>query len=133
LLKINCSEVEINNKSELKGEQGTVKVWDYLNTLFLQSNIIIDTTSEDELEVRLTALDCRLIGHGQTVVHGLCQLEFKYKGLTKTYCTDIEDGDINAPLSKKSFVSRKTATRYMASAAIRETIEKFLTDLEDWK
>ena len=133
LRKINCSEVEINNKSEFKTEQGTVKVWDYLNTLFQQSKILIDTTSTDELEVRLTALDCRLIGHRQVAVHGLCQMEFKYKGITKTYCTDIEDGDANAPLSKKSFVSRKTATRYMASASIRETIEKFLTDLEDWK
>ena len=133
LPKINCSEVEINNKSEFKAEQGTVKVWDYLNTLFLQSKIIIDATSSDDLEVRLTALDCRLIGHGQVAVHGLCQMEFKYKGITKIYCTDIQDGDTNAPLSKKSFVSRKTATRYMASASIRETIEKFLTDLEDWK
>jgi hypothetical protein len=133
LTKINCSEVEIDNKTELKAEQGTVKVWDYLNTLFLQSKIVIDTTSTDELEVRLTALDCRLIGFGQIAVHGLCQMEFKYKGITKTYCTDIEDGDINAPLSKTSFVSRKTATRYMASASIRETIEKFLTDLKDWK
>jgi hypothetical protein len=85
------------------------------------------------LEVRLTALDCRLIGFGEIAAHGLCQMEFKYKGISKTYCTDIEDGDPNAPLSKKSFVSRKTATRYMASASIRETIEKFLTDLKDWK
>ncbi len=61
------------------------------------------------------------------------QMNFKYKGTTKTYCTDIEDGDKNAPLSKTSFVSRKTATRFMASASIRETIEKFLKDLNDWK
>ena len=133
LSKINCSEIGITNETELKGEQGTVKVWDYLNTLFLQSKIVIDTTSSDELEVRLTALDCRLIGFGQIAVHGLCQIEFKYKGITKTYCTDIEDGDKNAPLTKSSFVSRKTATRYMASASIRETIENFLTDLKDWK
>jgi hypothetical protein len=133
LSKINCSEIGITNETELKEDQGTVKVWDYLNTLFLQSKIVIDTTSSDELEVRLTALDCRLIGFGQIAVHGLCQIEFKYKGITKTYCTDIEDGDKNAPLTKSSFVSRKTATRYMASASIRETIEKFLTDLKDWK
>jgi hypothetical protein len=133
LTKIDCSEIELNNKTELKDEQGTVKVWDYLNTLFLQSKIVIDTASTDELEVRLTALDCRLIGFGQIAVHGLCQMEFKYKGITKIYCTDIEDGDANAPLSKTSFVTRKTATRYMASVAIRETIEKFLIDLKDWQ
>lgn len=133
LTKIDCSTVEINNDSEFKAEQGTVKVWEYLNTLFLQSKIVIDATSTEELEVRLTVLDSRIIGFGQAAAHGLCQMEFKYKGITKTYCTDIEDGDVNAPLSKNSFVSRKTATRYMASASIRETIEKFLTDLKDWK
>ncbi len=133
LTKINCSQIVLNNETELNADQGTVKVWDYLNTLFLQSKISIDTTSINELEIRLTALDCRLIGFGQIAVHGLCQMEIKYKGISKTYCTDIEDGDKNAPLSKTSFVSRKTATRYMASAAIRETVEKFLTDLKDWK
>lgn len=133
LSKINCSEIAITNNTELKAEQGTVKVWDYINTLFLKSKIDIDATSADELEIRLSALDCRLIGYGQIAVHGLCQMEFKYKGITKTYCTDIEDGDVNAPLTKTSFVTRKTATRYMASASIRETIEKFLTDLNDWK
>lgn len=130
---LRCSRTEITNETELKGEQGTVKVWDYLNTLFFQSKIVIDTTATEELEVRLTALDCRLIGFGQIAVHGLCQMEFKYKGITKSYCTDIEDGDMNAPLTKSSFVSRKTATRYMASAAIRATIEKFLEDLKEWK
>lgn len=133
LSTLSCSPlIKITNETELKGEQGTVKVWEYLNTIFLQSKIVIDTNATDELEVRLTALDCRLIGFGQIAVHGLCRMEFKYKGIVKTYCTDIEDGDINAPLSKTSFVTRKTATRYMASASIRETIEKFLTDLKDW-
>ena len=133
LVKLNCSVVEINNKTELKGDQGTAKVWDYLNKLFLESNIIIDKEASEEVQICLTALDCRLIGFGQIAVHGLCQMEFKYKRITKTYCTDIEDGDKNAPLSKTSFVTRKTATRYMASASIKETIEKFLKELNDWK
>ena len=133
LAKLSCSEVEINNKTELKGEQGTAKIWDYVNKLFLESNIVIDKNATDELQIRISALDCRLIGYGQIAVHGLCQMDIKYKGISKTYCTDIEDGDKNAPLSKTSFVSRKTATRYMASASIRETIEKFLKELNDWK
>jgi len=129
LTKINCSEIELNNKTELSGVQGAAKVWDYINQLFLKSNIIIDKNSTEELEIRLTALDCRLIGFGQIAVHGLCQMEFKYKGISKTYCSDIQDGDKNAPLSKTSIASRKTATRFMSSASIRETIEQFLIEL----
>jgi hypothetical protein len=83
--------------------------------------------------VKLLALDCRIIGFGIAAIHGLCQMEFKYNGTSKTYCTDIEDGDITAPLKKSNFVTRLTGTRYMASASIRNTIEKFLRDFIDWK
>lgn len=133
LSKVDCSEVELKNKSEFKGDQGTVKVWQYLNELLPKSNIVIDSTATDILEVHLAALDSRLIGFGQIAVHGICQMDFKYKNTSKTYCTDIEDGDPNAPLSKTDFVTRKTASRYMTSASIRETIEKFFTDLVNWK
>jgi hypothetical protein len=133
LTKIDCSEIELKNKSEFKGEQGTVKVWQYLNQLLPKANIIIDSTSTNILEVHLKALDSRLIGFGQIEVHGLCKMEFKYNGTSKIYCTDIEDGDVNAPLTKSSFVTRKTASRYMTSASIRETIEKFFNDLINWK
>ena len=65
LNKINCSEIEITNQSELNSEQGTSKVLEYIHSLFLESNIKIDSSSTNELEIRLTALDCRLIGFGQ--------------------------------------------------------------------
>lgn len=131
LTKTSCSEIPITNETELKGEQGIAKVWDYINSIFQQSNIIIDKDAPDELEIRLEALDCRLIGFGQIEVHGLCQIQFKYKDMDHSYCTNIEDGDKTAPLRKSSFVSRKTATRYMASASIRDTIEKFLIELKN--
>ncbi|MBC7438987.1 MAG: hypothetical protein H7250_03255 [Flavobacterium sp.] len=133
LSKIECSKIDLKNKSEFRGNQGTVKLWQYLNYLLPKSNIIIDSTSTNELIVSLNALDSRLIGFGQIEVHGLCQMDFKYKGITKSYCTDIEDGDPTAPLQKSSFVTRKTAARYMTSASIRETFEKFFNDLTDWK
>jgi hypothetical protein len=134
-LKLNtifCSNIPLTNTSEFEKEQGISKVWEYINKLFLESNIIIDKNATQVLEIHLAALDSRLIGFGQISAHGLCQIDVKYKNISKTYCTDIEDGDKNAPLSKTSFVSRKTATRYMASSSIRETIEKFLKELRDW-
>lgn len=133
LTNVGCSEIELKNKSEFNGDQGTVKVWQYLNELLAKSNIIVDSTATKVLEIHLKALDSRLLGFGQIAVHGICEMEFKYEGISKEYCTDIEDGDRNAPLSKSSYVTRKTASRYMTSASIRETIEKFLDKLLQWK
>lgn len=129
LKKTECSQVTLTNKSEFNNEQGIVKVWEYLNKLANDSKLIIDKDASDEYEIRLMALDTRLIGFGSIDVHGICQISVKHNGIEKIYCTDIQDGDKNAPLSKSSFVSRKTATRFMMSSAIRETIEKLLKDI----
>lgn len=129
LKNIECSKVDLTNTSEFENEQGIVKVWEYINKLSNDSKLIIDKVATDEYEIRLMALDTRLIGFGSIDIHGLCQISVKHNGTEKVYCTDIQDGDKNSPLSKSSFVSRKTATRFMMSAAIRETIEKFLKDI----
>ena len=124
-----CSDVELTNSSEFKNEQGIVKVWEYINKLAIDSKLSIDKDSDDEYEIRLEALDTRLIGAGSIAAHGICQIKVKHDGNEKTYCTVIRDGDKNSPLKKSSFATRKTATRFMMSAAIRETIEKFLNDI----
>lgn len=132
LRKIDCSEVELTNSSEFKDEQGIVKVWEYINKLANDSKLVIDKDATDEYEIRLMALDSRLIGFGSIDVHGLTQIKVSHNGAEKIYCTDIQDGDKNAPLDKSSFVSRKTATRFMMSASIRETLGKFLKDLNNY-
>lgn len=133
LKQIECSNISLTNTSEFKENQGIVKVWEYINLLFKKSNLIIDKEATEEYEIRLMALDCRLIGFGQIDVHGLCQIQVKHNGNTKIYCTDLVDGDPTAPLTKSSFVTRKTATRYMASASIRDTIEKIMKDIAENK
>ena len=130
LKKIECSDVEITNESEISSPQMIFKIREYIESLFSQSKIIIDSTSNKVLEIRLEAIDSRLIGIGSIKVHGLCQLKIKTDSFDKIYCTDIVDGDKNAPLKPTSFVTRKTASRFMTSAAIRETIEKILSDLK---
>ncbi|MFY7813724.1 MAG: hypothetical protein ACOVRK_00915 [Chryseobacterium taeanense] len=127
--KIDCSKIGLTNSSEFKDDQGIVKVWEYLNKLANDSKLVIDKDATDEYEIRLMALDTRLIGFGSIDVHGMTQIKVTHNGVEKIYCTDLEDGDKNAPLDKSSFVSRKTATRLMMSASIRETIEKFLKDI----
>jgi hypothetical protein len=94
-----------------------------------QTNAVIDSTSTDLIEIRLEAIDSRLIGFGYVKIHGLCQMKVKYKGLNKTYCIDIKDGDENSPLGGNAFVTRKGGTRVMGSAAMREVLEQFISDL----
>ena len=129
LSNINCSDIQITNNSEFKDSKGIHITKNYIEKIFKESNINIDSLSETKLEVSLDALDGRLLGFGYVKVHGLCQMTFKYMDIEHTYCIDIVDGDKNAPLSNKAVATRKTAERYMLSASIREVIEQFLNDL----
>jgi len=131
LEKLSCSDVSFTRTSEFEGGGGVEKVSEYLDSLFRQNGAIPDLQSTDVLQVRLEGLDCRLIGFGKIKVHGLCQMKFTYHGKAAEYCIDITDGDDHAPLSSNAFVTRKTATRYMVSTAIREVIEQFLAGLKD--
>lgn len=131
LESIKCSDIRIKNKTEFSSPQTIFKIQQYVDTLFSQSKILIDSTSSEKIEIRLEALDSRLIGFGVIKVHGLCQMKIRYNDFEKVYCTDIVDGHEHSPLGAKAFVTRKTATRYMASASIRENIEQFLIDLKE--
>ena len=130
LKKIDCSQLQFTNASEFKSPSTIYKVKEYLDTLFLQTGAVIDSNATDTVQVRLEGIDSRLIGFGSIRVHGLCQMKIKYKGKTKTYCSDITDADKNSPISSKAFVTRLTATRILTSASIREVIEQFFVDLE---
>jgi len=60
-------------------------------------------------------------------------MKIKYHNVLKTYCIDITDADKNSPISPNAFVTRKTATRIMASVSIREVIEQFFVDMRSIK
>jgi hypothetical protein len=130
LLHVACSGVEINNKSEFAGPGGAGKVVEYFQHLLPASGITLDSTASDTIKVNLEALDSRLIGFGSITAHGLCQMHITCPGVSQTYCIDITDKDKHSPVGKNAFVTRKTATRIIQSASIREVIEKFLADLQ---
>lgn len=130
IIKTNCSDIEFTNISEFNTPNCIYKVKEYLEILFKQSGVILDLSATDTLQVRFEGIDVRLIGFGYIRVHGLCQMKMKYNNFTKTYCIDITDADKNSPISPNAFVTRKTATRIMASTSIREVIEQFFVDLK---
>lgn len=129
LASIICSPLAIENISEFADTKSIYKVAKYIDTILKQSNIVIDTASNELIEIRLEALDSRLIGFGYIKVHGLCQIKVIFKEENKTYCIDIKDGDKNSPIGSNALVTRKSGTRIMGSASIREVIERFLVDL----
>jgi len=130
LTKTHCSDIEFTNTSEFTNPNCIFKVSQYVDTLLKQSGATLDSTSTDTLQVRLEGIDARLIGFGYIRAHGLCQIKVKYHGLEKTYCSDITDADKNSPISPNALVTRKTATRIIASASMREVIEHFFADLD---
>jgi hypothetical protein len=81
----------------------------------------------DVLKVNLEALDARLVGFGSITAHGLCMVSTEWKGDIHHYCVDITDKDPHSPISSHAFVTRKTGTRVIASAAIREILEKVMS------
>ena len=131
IIRLDCSQTEINNKSEFAGQVGSSTAYRYFQQIFSQSGIQIDTTANDTLKIELQALDSRLIGFGSITAHGLCQMKMRFKNISKNYCIDITDKDKHSPISRNALVTRKTGTRVITSAAIREVIEQFLSDLKD--
>jgi hypothetical protein len=131
--KLDCSDVDITNQSEYWGESGVSKVRDYVQFLCSQSDITLDSAASDTLKIYLEVLDTRLIGVGSVTVHGLCKMTIKIKDFSKSYCIDITDKSLHSPISKNALVTRKTATRVIQSASIREVLELFFEDIQDLK
>jgi hypothetical protein len=128
--RLDCSLVEINNKSEFAGDYGAQIVYQYFQYLLPAAGVTLDSTSTEVLTVSLEALDNRLLGFGNITAHGLCQICVQWKDFSKCYCVDITDKDSHSPISPNAFVTRKTGTRVIQSAAIREAIERLITDLQ---
>jgi len=124
-----CSRVELTNQSEFAGPAGAQKVVEYFDTLFKQSGFVPDSTAADTMKVTIDAMDNRLIGFGSITAHGICRMSITWGSFSKTYCMDITDKDPHSPIGKNAFVTRKTASRVIQSASIREVIEKLLADL----
>jgi hypothetical protein len=133
LSKVECSPVQFTNTSEFVGPGGTHVVAEYLDSLFTGANCVVDSTADDVLHVTLEGMDARLIGFGSITAHGLCQMSVQFQHFSRTYCVDITDKDPHSPISSHAFVTRKTGTRIIMSAGIREAIEKMLTDMQGIK
>ena len=134
LKKVDCSDVVIENKTEFKSTLGSQIVNSYIDSLFVRSNLILDENNYSEIiSIRLHALDTKLNGFLISKVHGICQMSFTLKNYTKTYCIDLQDGDAHAPVGRMTMISKRRAKELLICSSIREVIELFLIDLENYK
>jgi hypothetical protein len=129
ITKINCSEYQMDRKTELEGEFGPKYFAQCLTAMIQNSNGRIDPKSENRITVGLEGLSFNLIGYVYVVAHGFVQFKVSSQTLNKTYCSDMTDHDDDAPLKWYSFVTRKTGSRLIVSGSVRRATENFVREL----
>lgn len=127
--KINCSDISLDRNTELEGPNGFEFFKNYCRAMFKANNGIIESTSENDIYIKLKGLSAQYYGFVFVKIYGLVEFEVVSKNLSNTYCSEMKDGDNDAPLKTASFDTRKGALRKMASGTTRRALEKFMHDL----
>ncbi|PKL84544.1 MAG: hypothetical protein CVV22_12445 [Ignavibacteriae bacterium HGW-Ignavibacteriae-1] len=128
---IKCSEIELDGDTELEGAKGFEYFKNYCKAMIEFNNGKCDSTSQDTLFVNLNGLSAKYKGFGYVNVYGLIEFEAHGLGiLNETYCSEMVDGDDDAPLQSYSIATRKTALRKMVSGSTRRALEKLIKDIK---
>ncbi len=127
LFSINCSRFEVLGQFEndCGNYNASEFVAHYINFLFKSSNIIIDSTATDVLEIHIQSLDAIILDYYGTIGYGFCQMEVIYKDKKNIFCAQISLQDYDLPFSK-IFWDYEDGAKKLISASIKETIEKIL-------
>lgn len=130
--KVDCADFTLDRNTELEGKVGYELTNDYLIKSFHDSNIKLSNKSNDKILIELEAISFELDNFLQITVHGIVQLNVKYKNNSKRYCVNLtdKDGDPYSPLKWYSFDTRVGASRKMTSGALRKAIDQILEDLQ---
>jgi hypothetical protein len=128
-----CSSLPVEIDSELEGELGIQFFEDYLKAMTEYGSGSIDTSSGESIRVELEVLSPKMIGFVFVQVHGLVQFNVISDKIKKRYCSDMVDGDSDAPFGKQAVATRRHAMRKMVSGSARRALEEFFTDLQNAK
>ena len=121
--KLFCSEIRVNHHTEFEGRVGMALVTKYFDTLIHNANgNVIDTGPP--ITVSLQVLSAKL----KMRTYGLCQIQIRYAGFERTYCVDLADDNPNSPLDESINYTAQSVIRIMVSAAVREVVEKVISD-----
>jgi hypothetical protein len=128
-----CSTMLVDIDSELEGELGIQFFEDYLKAMTEYGSGSIDTSSGEPIRVELEVLSPKMVGFVYVRVHGLVQFNVISDKIKKRYCSDMVDGDPDAPFGKHAVATRRHAMRKMVSGSARRALEEFFTDLQNAK
>jgi len=131
--KVQCSDLIDDEKHEFYGLLGYYYFGEYVQYFIEQSNGIIDSLSIDTIQISLESIFPELIGSGKIDIFGINQFTVNYKEFSKTYCTVMEDGDVDAPLGKNSLATRKNAYRKIVAGSLRRNLDHFINDISQYR
>jgi len=125
-----CSNRPVEIDSELEGALGVQFFENYLKAMTEYSSGSIGVSSGDPVRVELEVLSPLMVGFGYVRVHGIVQFNVISDKIKKRYCSDMVDGDKDAPFGKYAVTTRRHAMRKMVSGSARRALEEFFSDLQ---
>lgn len=130
---ISCYDRPIPRDTELENSPGIQYFENYFKAMIEFNNGLVVPTAEKTINVQLNAIsgDIRMVLYGH--VYGLVEFEVSTDGHTKKYCSEMVDGDKDAPLGAFSMDTRKGAFRKLVSGSTRRALEQFMHDLVAYK
>lgn len=129
ITSVSCSNIVLDRNTELEGEKGSNFFANYCRAMVVANNGVVDRSSQKTIYIKLKGLSAQYYGFGFIKVHGLVEFNVLFNDFEKTYCSDMVDGDEDAPLKATSFATRKGALRKMVSGSTRRGLEMFMQDL----
>jgi hypothetical protein len=127
--QISCSDIILDRNTELEGDDGFNFFSKYCRAMIEANNGIIDQDAQETIHIKLKGLSAQYYGFGFLKVHGLVEFDVILDNFEKTYCSDMVDGDEDAPLKATSITTRKGALKKMVSGSTRRALEMFTRDL----
>jgi len=128
---ISCSGYVLDRTTELEGDLGFQFFKYYCRAMLEYNGAVYDENSQDTLSITLRGLSAIYSGFGYIKIYGLIEFEANGFGInTKKYCSEMVDGDDDAPLKWYSITTRKDALRKIVSGSTRRALEDMVYDLE---
>ena len=128
--RMECSDCAPVHTTEFVDAPGFEYFTNYLKKMTEEASGQVGSSGET-ITIELEVLNPRIFGFGFRRVHGLAQFNVKSNTLNKRYCSDMKDGDDDAPFGKSSFNwTSGSAMRKMMSGSLSKVLEQFLADLE---
>lgn len=129
----NCSDIVAERDFELEGEYGIRFLTAYLSFLVNGNSLTQVSDPIDTVHIEVEVLSPKITGFLFITVHGMVQYTVKCQYFTKTYCSDLKDGDPESPLGTFSVDTRLGSSRKMISASVLKVTSEFITDYSRYR